>query len=257
MSFGNEQRPKYVFAGPTLFGTTIANSLAAEGFEIFPPAVRGDIDRLADRTPAIIVLIDGRFHQALAVGHAEIRRALAEGCDVWGLSSMGAIRAHEMTALGMRGYGRIFNYFRAVDDFQDDEVALLHSPEPPFNPITEPLVHYRHWLAHLESSGAISRDVALSVLIELKGRWFGDRTTAAALSLVRRLGGHAAGIAARTSALEFGPFRVKTQDVHDFVTARAWASPFATQTSPAAIEGPPLFNVPSSPGPESVVVRQM
>ena len=70
---------------------------------------------------------------------------------MWGLSSMGAIRAREMAHLGMRGYGSVYAPFATEGDFQDDEVALLHEPNAPYRPVSEPLVHLREAVAHLAS----------------------------------------------------------------------------------------------------------
>ena len=98
-----------------------------------PPVRRLDVAKLTatERRPGTLVIVDGLFHDTLAVGHAEIREAMRRGWRVWGLSSMGAIRAREMAPLGMKGFGRVFERFEAEADFQDDEVALLHEPRPP------------------------------------------------------------------------------------------------------------------------------
>jgi hypothetical protein len=170
-----------MFAGPTLAESRRARSLArARGVGIRPPIRRRDLPQLLAKTrkanPGVICIVDGVFHDTLAVGHAEIRETLARGWRVWGLSSMGAIRAREMQTLGMRGFGRVFDLFNDSADFQDDEVALLHEAARPFRPPSEALVHQRAALRHLVGSGLVGQFAALAVIDALKRRWYGERT---------------------------------------------------------------------------------
>src|SRR5207245_3105902 len=93
-----------IFAGPTLNDANALRAVAREGIEVLPPVRRGDIEEIVStHPPGVMVIVDGLFHQCLSVGHAEIRSAVAAGWRVWGLSSMGAIRAYEMRHLGVRG----------------------------------------------------------------------------------------------------------------------------------------------------------
>src|SRR5579859_4129854 len=76
---------------------------------IRPPAKQSDI--LTDMRrydPTHILLIDGEFHQNLAVWVKEIIYALAHGIRVYGASSMGALRAVEHVDFGMVGVGRVY-----------------------------------------------------------------------------------------------------------------------------------------------------
>src|SRR5438094_645965 len=89
----------FLFAGPTLArARAIRPELDLGGVHELPPAQRGDVPRLVREhaTPGVIAIVDGKFHQVLAVGHMEIRNAIAAGWTVWGMSSLGAIRAREM-----------------------------------------------------------------------------------------------------------------------------------------------------------------
>ncbi|MFN2530925.1 MAG: TfuA-like protein, partial [Pyrinomonadaceae bacterium] len=97
-----------IFAGPTLIGVDISAS-AKRRVKVLPPVKRGDIEKIVCmRKPAAMAIVDGLFHQCLSAGHAEIRLAVTSGWQVWGLSSMGAIRAYEMRDMGVRGYGRVY-----------------------------------------------------------------------------------------------------------------------------------------------------
>lgn len=206
-----------VFAGPTLARAhALGFAVDLAGFAILPPVTRGDVQRLLDGPPGLAVIVDGYFHlHKLAVGHAEIRDALAAGWRVWGLSSMGAIRAAEMHALGMRGFGRVFQ--RYVDDpgFRDDEVALLHEPEPPYRAFSEPLVQVRDWLDAMVAAGDLAEDRRQALIAELSAMWFGDRTAA---TIGARIGPE---LAARWIP-RLREFQTKAQDLAAFASARPW-----------------------------------
>src|SRR5579862_9150728 len=109
-----------LFAGPSLYPAGRMLTVPP-GVQVLPPAQRGDIAALCRTSvPGVCVLADGLFHQCAAVGHAELRMALQSGWAVWGLASMGAIRAYEMRAMGVRGFGRVYEMFQSDGDFQDD-----------------------------------------------------------------------------------------------------------------------------------------
>jgi len=138
-----------VFVGPTLGRDEVAALIDAE---CRPPAAQGDVYRAALGRPAAIGIIDGFFDGVPSVWHTEILWAMAEGLPVDGRASMGALRAAELCAFGMRGVGRIFEAYRdgALED--DDEVAVLHAPaELGFRPLSEPMVSIR---ATLDKAGA-------------------------------------------------------------------------------------------------------
>ena len=223
------QKPADVvmFVGPTLGEGRRARTLAAKhGVRLRPPVKRRDLStflsKAGRRRPGDVCIVDGVFHDRLAVGHAEIRDLLERGWRVWGLSSMGAIRAREMQSLGMRGFGQVYDRFNAGIDFQDDEVALLHEPTAPFRPSSEPLVHLRAALDHLVTVELVPRRVAAAVVQSLKGRWFGDRTIAAMLTDLRREGASLAPI--RNELRAFGRFRLKTIDLEHFLELAPWRS---------------------------------
>jgi hypothetical protein len=224
-----EERP-ILFVGPTLASSKEARALA-KSCQLRRPVRRHDIDKLvAERkTPGTLVIVDGVFHDTLAVGHAELRVALARGWRIWGLSSMGAIRAREMAHLGMRGFGRVFERFAEDGDFQDDEVALLHEPSAPYRPVSEPLVHLRAAIDHLVAEKIVSPADAREVVRDLKGRWYGERTVRRTIHALKARS--LVGAAAVEDALRpFDHFRWKTLDLVRFLTER----PFLDLTPPAA-----------------------
>jgi hypothetical protein len=210
----------WLFAGPTLNG---GKRLTEEArITVLPPVQRGDIDRLvATRRPGVIAIVDGKFHQCLSVGHAEIRGAICAGWQVWGLSSMGAIRACEMRHMGMRGYGDVYEWFCRDQNFRDDEVALVHLPEPPYIPFSEPLIHIRLWLKELVTTSLLTSTQQARILRKLSSIWFGERTLSKARNMV------AAEIPKRIKQIDkslenFDRFRVKSHDLEAFLRNRPW-----------------------------------
>ena len=212
-----------MFVGPTIATSTKARALARP-FNLRRPVRRHDIERLVDahgarEPPGIIAIVDGVFHDTLAVGHAEIRDAMRRGWIVWGLSSMGAIRAREMAHVGMRGFGDVFERFRATDDFRDDEVALLHERAAPYRPVSEPLIHLRAAIAHLVSEKIVDGSDAHAVVSELESLWYGERTLR---GTIRALAQRAPRAAARIQdeLREVDRFRTKTKDLERFLEQR-------------------------------------
>lgn len=205
----------YLFAGPTLARLGARGRELVAGMEVRPPIGRGDVRALVARErPGTIVISDGLFHMGrLAVGHAEIREALHASWRVWGVSSMGAIRAAEMESLGMRGFGQVFERFRDDPDFSDDEVTLLHESEAPWRELSEPLVHMRVALADLVEHGALVRTVERAIVDDLARRWFGERTLSLLGTLVRSAG-------AEIDVADFDRHRIKVRDLEALLTTR-------------------------------------
>jgi hypothetical protein len=214
-----------MFVGPTLGESRCARTLAtAQGVRLRPPIKRRDLSsflaKARRRRPGVVCIVDGVFHDRLAVGHAEIRETLERGWRVWGLCSMGAIRAREMQPLGMRGFGRVYELFNGSGDFQDDEVALLHEPTAPYRPMSEPLVHLRAALDHLVKSGLLASSASMAVAQSLKRSWFGDRTIEAMLGELRQRGVELSPI--QTELRDFARFRLKTIDLEEFLECAPW-----------------------------------
>lgn len=176
---------RVLFAGPSLFGVT--PDLA--GLTLLPPARQGDIARAVADGASAIGLVDGYFDAVAAPWHKEILFALGRGVDMLGASSMGALRAAECAAFGMRPIGSIaFDYHSgALDD--DAAVALNHGPEELGYPaLTEPLVNVKptlHRLRHLQ----LITEAELARLWERAcSLYFQDRSVEALFADEERLG---------------------------------------------------------------------
>ena len=93
------------------------------------PIKRGDLNHDIKENPDIIGIIDGVFHQSSAVGHREILNVIKKGIEVYGASSMGALRASELDSLGMHGIGYVYNQYATGKIVSDDDVAVMLDSE--------------------------------------------------------------------------------------------------------------------------------
>lgn len=162
-----------VFVGPTLRTREVLEVCDAV---CLPPAAQGDVYRAVHRKPHAIGIIDGYFSGAPSVWHKEILLALAEGIHVFGSASMGALRAAELHRFGMRGVGRIFEWFRDGILEDDDEVAIAHGPqEMEFMPVSEPMVNIRATLTRAATNSVISQETSSRIERIAKSLYFCDR----------------------------------------------------------------------------------
>src|SRR4051794_30183149 len=88
--------------------------------DVAAPIKRGDLPLDIEQGYNAVVIIDGRFHQELAVACDEIMDAMRAGLVVFGGSSMGALRAAELDRYGMRGHGKIYELIKSSSEFRDD-----------------------------------------------------------------------------------------------------------------------------------------
>lgn len=202
-----------IFAGPSLKDTSIS-LIKENGHILLSPVKRGDIKKVQDKYPVgEILIVDGIFHQQLSVGHEEILYAIKSGWSIHGVSSMGAIRAYELRNFGMKGHGKVYQRFLKEEDFQDDEVALIHLPAPGYQNISEPLVHFRACVEYMTLAGFISSLHTEEIISVLKMRYFGTRTLALFNDIFHRVTGKKFS----SFNLEFEGFREKKIDLIDFL----------------------------------------
>ena len=162
-----------IFLGPTLSREEARTVLDAR---YLPPASQGDVYRAARGGARAIGLIDGYFQQVPAVWHKEILWALSQGVHVFGAASMGALRAAELAAFGMRGVGQIFEDYMAGRLSDDDEVALVHSDaDSGYQPLCEAMVDMRATLAAARAAGVIGAGLQRRLLDKAKALFYPER----------------------------------------------------------------------------------
>lgn len=150
-----------VYMGPSL--PSAARS--ASRIEYRRPIRRGDLAALTKEEPRAthVGIVDGEFHQSLAVSPREILALMRLGVIVYGSSSMGALRGAELHALGMVGVGRIFAMYRDGEVVSDDEVALIFDADSE-RTLSEPLVNVRCSVAAARDRGAITSECAEAII---------------------------------------------------------------------------------------------
>lgn len=174
-----------VFTGPSLNPVEVAH---IDGATILPPIKRGDLKSIRGLEPEVIGIIDGEFHQSLAVSPKEILPFLEDGVRVYGAASMGALRAVELRKFGMIGIGRVFRLFslRLLDC--DDEVALKYCPCT-FQAHSEPLVNTRYALRAGIRNGILTRTEASKIIASLRTLYYPERTRSVMIRIARGIVG--------------------------------------------------------------------
>ena len=144
---------------------------------VLPPVRRGDIPSLLTAMPEVrrLAVIDGEFGQSLSVSITELRAALSAGVEVWGASSMGALRAAECSVLGMRGVGWVHRMYATGRIEADDEVALLYDPDTGRS-LTLPLVNVRWAISLAVRHGRLGPSAGAALLEVARSLHFEDRT---------------------------------------------------------------------------------
>lgn len=163
-----------VFLGPSLPRHAAAQILTAD---YRPPARKGDIYAVLTSGVRRIILVDGIFHSGPSVWQRELLAALDEGIEVFGASSMGALRAAELHPFGMVGCGTVFEWFRSGWLDGDDEVALRHGPEDlGYRALSEPLVNIRATLRRAVHCGEISQAEHDDLALAMKRTHYAERS---------------------------------------------------------------------------------
>lgn len=148
--------------------------------DIFTPAALGSVFQAVLAGYKVICIIDGYFGNVPSVWHKEILFALQGGTAVCGSSSMGALRAAELHAFGMVGFGSVYRAYRRGVLKDDDEVCVVHSvQELNFEALSEPMVNIRYSLRSMRSRGLISRESEIRIASSLKEFHFSRRTLSA------------------------------------------------------------------------------
>jgi hypothetical protein len=164
----------FVFLGPTLDTETAVSYLDAV---YLPPVSQGDVLRAMRDEPTAIGIVDGRFHDVPAVWHKEIMWALSRGVPVYGSASMGALRAAELAAYGMRGIGGVYEAVASGILEDDDEVAVAHGDAASgYRTTSEAMVNIRQTLAAATDHDVISRATATALARLVKQTYYPLRT---------------------------------------------------------------------------------
>lgn len=145
------------------------------------PIQRGDIGLALKENPDIIGIIDGVFHQNSAVGHKEILEAMNSGIEVYGASSMGALRASELDSLGMIGIGYCYKQYATGEVDSDDDVAVMLDSDT-LEPLSIPLISMRYVFTNAVDENIISEAEKDELLKIAKSEFYPKRNYANTLA---------------------------------------------------------------------------
>jgi TfuA protein len=160
-----------IFLGPSL-DVAVARSILDAVY--LPPVKRGDLYLLTGDI-CTVGIVDGEFFQSLSVSPKEVMTLLEHGMKVFGGSSMGALRAVEMSQYGMVGVGKIFEMYRDGEIDADDEVAMTYDPST-YRVTSEPLVNIRCALRAAVDLRVLEQSEADEILQVTGHRYFPDRS---------------------------------------------------------------------------------
>jgi hypothetical protein len=200
-----------IFAGPSL--PPAARPAEQPAIEWRPPVRQGDVACAAQTRPDVIGIVDGYFEIVPTVWHKEILWAMTQGIHVFGAASIGALRAAELDAFGMKGIGRIYEDFRDGVLQDDDEVAVSHGPEElGYPPLTEAMVNIRATLAAALRDGIVTATVATELIGIAKSLFYKERIYEAVLHSAGAFGLDPAELCSFTDWLQSGRIDQKRRD---------------------------------------------
>lgn len=116
-----------MFAGPSLTASWIEHH--GGGALWHGPAARDDLARLGTTSGDVVALIDGIMISGYSPSPRECASVMERGTELWGCSSLGALRAVELAPLGMRGYGWVWESVRDRRVTWDDELVACLNPD--------------------------------------------------------------------------------------------------------------------------------
>ena len=145
------------------------------------PIKRGDLNHDIKENPDIIGIIDGVFHQSSAVGHREILNVIKKGIEVYGASSMGALRASELDSLGMHGIGYVYNQYATGKIVSDDDVAVMLDSET-LEALSVPLINMDYVFNNAYAENIITENEKDELLKIAKETYYPQRNYAQTLS---------------------------------------------------------------------------
>ncbi|WP_131735419.1 TfuA-like protein [Actinomadura roseirufa] len=176
----------HVYVGPTCPASEILQRFP--DVVMHPPASHGDFFSSEIRSGDAAVVVDGFYHHRLGLRHKEYLHALDRGVSVIGAASIGALRALELDAFGMRGLGVVYELYRAGVFDGDDAVAVAHEDEAPYSTLSVPLVNLYTAAKAASAVGVLRERDVDEVISALRSEYYPSRTQQRVLHIMRRAG---------------------------------------------------------------------
>lgn len=174
-----------IFVGPTLEPEIIKEIIPYAA--IRPPVQCGDIVKALQDKPTILIIIDGFFENTLSVWHKEILYAIENGVTVIGASSMGALRAAELSAYGMIGVGAIFKAYASGELNDDDEVTVYHQDAARgYKTVSDAMVNIRATLQAALEDKILTLEHAKRLIALTKSQFYQQRNLLEAINTLKQ-----------------------------------------------------------------------
>ena len=160
-----------VFVGASLTANDRVD-LASEDLVFARPAAQDDVFFALLEGFRDILLIDGYFYHRYALTIFEILVALLEGVNVFGASSLGAIRAIELGAYGMRGQGYVHEVLSAQKVVQYHLVAQTYDSSD--QPLSIPPIALHRFLEQAEVDHLVDAETRQRCMNLVEGLHFSE-----------------------------------------------------------------------------------
>ncbi|MGP4052178.1 TfuA-like protein [Streptomyces sp. 2A115] len=126
----------HVFVGPSCPAAVLNERFPQARLD--SPTKHGDLFAPDIRAGDTVVIVDGLYHQTLALRHKEVLDAIERGVTVIGAGSIGAFRAVELGPFGMIGVGAVFGWYS--DGVFEGDDAVAHADGDGYTAVSVPLV---------------------------------------------------------------------------------------------------------------------
>lgn len=168
------EKTTVLFAGPSLYGL---ETKKYKWIDIYGPACQSDIYSILNhKLYRRIILADGLYKSIPAPWHKEILMALEMNIEVYGVASLGALRAAELDVYGMEGSGKIYDYIRS-NVVDDSEVAVVHKPKMnKWEAMTLAHVEIKYWSEEMRKQKKITNETYEHIINWSKRTHFERRT---------------------------------------------------------------------------------
>jgi hypothetical protein len=208
--------------------------------EFAPPAASGDLDETKIGEFNIVIFADGVFFTRCAPTHYEILRVLERRQTIIGVSSMGALRAAELSGYGIIGFGNVYRNILQGNITDDSELAAAIHPIG-FRPLTISLINVRSLLSEIAGDFG-DEEMFQSALVIARDIYFMNRTREKLLQAWQYFGEHF--ISEVKRAFERGQYDIKHSDFRCLLDLISREEPDLTAIENNTIQPKPILLCP-------------
>ncbi|WP_405642340.1 TfuA-like protein [Streptomyces uncialis] len=176
----------HVYVGPTCQADDILQRFPE--VVVHPPVSHGSFFSPEIEYGDVAVVVDGFYHHRLGPRHKEYLYALDRGVTVIGTASIGALRALELSAYGMAGFGVVHQLYRAGVFDGDDAVAVAHEEDAPYASLSVPLVNLYTAAQAARAARVLAAGDIDDVVSALRSEYYPTRTPARVVHILRHTG---------------------------------------------------------------------